>query len=266
MINETTWQELAKRTGLEVDKLQEAINSEKEESIELSQVNILTDTELTTLKETVGKESAKNGSKTMIEMEVKALREKHGLEFEGKTIDNLINAYATKQIADAKIEPDKKVSELKTSLGNLQDKYNTDLGIKSNENLALTKRISDFQVNGDLAKHLPDGLKGIDTNDFITLAKTSANFDYEDGQLVVKKGGKTLKDKMENPISPKDYLTDFAINKNWINSDGRGGADDKGKGNGSFKNMNDVYKHMETNNINPTSSEGQKLVADFSND
>jgi len=265
MINETTWQELAKRTGLAVDKLQEAITSEKEETIELVQMNILSDTELTTLKETVGKESAKSGAKTMIEMEVKALREKHGLDFEGKTIDNLINAYSAKQIASAKIEPNKKVDELNSSLENLQKKYETDLGVKTNEVTALNNKLGEYKVNGDLAKHLPEGLTGIDSNDFITIAKTAASFEYEDGVLVVKKNGVTQKDNLEKPIPPKDYLTSFATNKKWLGSEGREGGDQNGNGSGSFKNMNEVYKHMETNNINPISEAGKKLIADFNN-
>ena len=52
MITEVAWQELAKRTGLAADKLQEAISSEKEEPIELPNMNVLSDDELTTLKET----------------------------------------------------------------------------------------------------------------------------------------------------------------------------------------------------------------------
>jgi len=263
MINETTWQELAKRTGLAVDKLQEAITSEKEETIELAQMNILTDIELTTLKETVGKESAKNGAKTIIEMEVKSLREKHGLDFEGKTIDNLMNAYGNKQITDAKIEPNKRVDEYKLSLDNLQNKYETDLGMKSNEISELNGKLGIYKINGDLAKFIPDGLNGIENSDFLTIAKTSANFDYEDGQLVVKQGGKVLKNNLEKPISPKDYLTEFATSKNWLSSDGRGGGDSTGDGNSEFKNMNDVMGHMKNNNISPMSPEGQKLIADF---
>jgi hypothetical protein len=265
MINETVWQELAKRSGIAVDKLQEAINSENEQSIELAQVNILTDTELSTLKETVGKDSAKNGAKTMIEMEVKALREKHGLEFEGKTIDNLMNSFADKQIADAKIEPNKKVNDLNESLKSLQSKYANDLGGKDQMISELNSKLSMHKINSDLIKHIPDGLNGIDNNDFITVAKTSATFDYEEGQLVVKQGEKILKDTLEKPISPKDYLTDFATNKNWLSSNGRGGNDSTGGSNSEFKNMNDVMGHMKNNNINPMSPEGQKLVADFEN-
>lgn len=265
MINEKTWQELAKRTGIAVDKLQEAITSENEEQIELAQMNILTDDELSTLKETVGKESAKTGARTMIEMEVKSLRDKHGLEFEGKTIDNLINAYANKQIAEAKIDPNKKVDEYKQSLENLQSKYELDLGIKTKENNELSAKLGEYKINGDLAKFIPDGLNGIGSNDFLTVAKTSASFEYEDGTMVVKKNGKTLKDKMENPINPKDYLTEFATNKKWVETDGRGGSDTAGTGGSTFKNMHDVMKHMDTNKIDPLSPEGQKLVTDFNN-
>ena len=265
MINETTWQELAKRTGLAVDQLQEAITSETEVSIELAQYNFLTDDELNGLKETVGKESAKTGAKTILEMEVKSLRDKYGLEFEGKTIENLLNAYTNKQISEAKIEPNKKVDELKTSLTSLQKQYEIDLGLKTNENSTLVNKLNEYKVNSDLVRHIPEGLTGIEQNDFITIAKTDASFVYDEGQLVVKKGDTILKDKMEKPITPKDYLTEFAINKKWIGSEGRSGGDEGGNGGSKFKSMNDVFRHMESNNINPTSGEGQKLIADFNN-
>jgi len=266
MINETIWQELAKRTGLEAEQLRSVITSEKEETIELTPVNILTDAQLNELKETVGKESAKTGAKTIIEMDVKALREKHGLEFEGKTIENLLSAYANKQIADAKIEPNKKVDELKASLENLQKQYETDLGLKSNEVQTLGKKLSEYKVNGDLAKHMPEGLTGIEQNDFLTIAKTAVSFDYEDGELVVKRGDIILKDKMEKPISPKDYLTEFAMNKKWIGSDGRSGGDEGGNNSGAFQSVTDIYRHMDNNKIDPLSVQGQKLITDFNNE
>jgi len=266
MNRQEVWQELAKRSGLAVDKLQEALTSETEVEIELLPVNILTDEQLETLKQQVGKDSAKNGSKTLVEMQVKELRDKHSLEFEGKTIENLMSAFAEKQIKDAKIEPTKKVDELKTSLQNLQKQYETDLGLKDTENSSLKNKLNEFKVNGDLYKHLPEGLKGIDQNDFMTLVKTTASFDYdEDGNLVVKKGDKIIKDKMENPIKPKDYLTEFATTKNWLESNGRGGSDDSGDLSNEFKTMHDVMKHMDVNKIDPRSVEGVKMIADFNN-
>jgi len=266
MLKKETWQELAKRTGVEAEKLQELITSESEEAVELSNVTILDDVQLETFKETIGKASAKTGARTMIEMEVKALRDKHELDFEGKTIENLLTSFANKQVTEAKIEPNKKVSDAMESVKNLQTTYNTDIAAKDLQISGLSEKINGFKTNSELTKHIPDGLTGIESRDFLTIAKTVANFDFDDeGDFVVKQNGKIKRDKMEKPIKPKDWLTDLAIEKKWIDSEGRGDGNKFGKSKSKFKTMNDVFKHMDKNKINPRSPDGVKLIADFNN-
>jgi hypothetical protein len=261
MLKKEEWQELAKRGGLEADKLQEAIASEKEETLNMSTVTILTDEELKLHNEKIGKSSAKTGAKTIIEMDVKDLREKYGLEFEGKTIENLMNSFAVKE---AKIAPDKKYEIEKEKVLRLQKTYDTDIDLKSKENESLNKTISDYKNYGELTKHLPE-LTGISQHDFITIAKTQADFDYdEDNNFVVKQNGKTLLDKMENPIKPTEWLSDFAKKKEWVVSNGRGGNDEPGNGS-EFKSINDVFAHMKKNNIDPHGEVGKKLIIDFEN-
>jgi len=263
MLSKENWQEIATRSGIEADKLQELISSEKEEAVEFSKVTIFTDDQLDTLKQTVGKESAKTGSKTLIEMDVKALREKNGLEFEGKTIENLMNAFADKQVKAAKVDPNKKVEERDLSIKNLQKTLDATTKEKDGIINGLQSEIGNFKVNGELAKHLPDGLTVMNPNQFTTLAKNELNFGYnDDGIFVAKRGDKVLKDNREMPLAVKDVLTDFARDNKWLSINGRGGEDDKG-GSGGFKTLNDVMKHMDENNINPMGADGQKLVADF---
>ena len=263
MLNETTWQEIAERTGLEVDKLQEAITSEKEEAVELSKITIFTDEQLDTLKATVGRESAKTGSKTLVEMDVKALRDKNGLEFEGKTIENLMTAYAEKQVKAAKIAPDKKVEEANQSIKNLQKTLEQTITDKDGVINGLQSEIGNFKVNGELVKHLPDGLTVMKPNQFTTLAKNELNFGYnDDGVFVAKRGDNVLKDNREMPLPVKDVLTDYARNNGWIQSDGRSGGDETGSSS-SFKTMHDIMKHLDENKIDPLSVDGKKLIADF---
>ncbi len=196
---------------------------------------------------------------------MKDVKKDFGIELEGKDRKKITEAIQTKIITDAKIEPNKKVDELNTSLTNLQKQYETDLGLKTQENDNLSNQVKDYRINGDLINYIPEGLNGIEVNDFITVAKTTAKFEYENDILVVKKGDSILKDKMEKPINPKDYLTEFATNKKWLQSDGRGAGDEGGDNDGIFKNINEVYKHMEGNKIDPLSEAGKKLVDDFNN-
>jgi hypothetical protein len=254
--------ELAKFVKGGADVLQNALKSEENISLEFIEGSFVSDSDLNGLKESRFNEGKKEGQTIGYDFAMKDLKKDFSIELEGKDRSKIVSAIQEKIITDAKIEPNKKVDELNTSLANLQTKYENDLGVKSNEISNLSKQLNDLTINSDLNKHLPDGLNGIDNNDFMTIAKTSASFEYDEGVLVVKKNGTVLRDKMEKPIAPKDYLTEFATNKQWIKSDGRSGGDQQGQSNG-FENINEVYGHMEKNKIDPLSAAGQKLVADF---
>lgn len=256
--------ELAKFVKGDADVLQKAIDSEDEVSLEIVDGSFVSDEELTTLKESVFKDAKKVHEGVGYDFAMKDLKKDFNIELEGKDRKKIVAAIQEKIITDAKIEPDKKVNELNISLTNLQEKYENDLGSKTKEIDGLNNDLKDYRINGDLTKYIPEGLNGIDVIDFMTVAKTTAKFEYENDILVVKKGDSILKDKMEKPISPKDYLTELAVSKKWLNVEGRGGGNEPGSS-GTFKNINEVYKHMEENKINPLSVEGKKLVDDFTN-
>jgi hypothetical protein len=256
--------ELAKFVKGGAEVLQKAIESEEKTSLELIDGSFVSDDELNTLKESRFNDGKKEGNTIGYDHAMKDIKKDFSLEIEGKDRKTILDAIQAKIIADAKIEPNKKVEELNTSLSNLQKQYETDLGLKTQENDNLRGQLKDYRINGDLTDYIPEGLNGIDVKDFMTVAKTTAKFEYDNDVLVVKKGDTILKDKMEKPISPKDYLTELAVNKKWIQSEGRGGGD-QGGDNSTFQNLNEVYKHMEENKINPLSEAGKKLVDDFNN-
>jgi len=266
MLNKEFTTFLADTLGVDLEKLKEAVTSETEVEVLFKSGTLMDDEALTGLKETVKGEGYKEGKVAGVEMAIKAGKEKHGLEFEGKSIENFAEALSKKVIADAKIDPDKKVKAAKESVEKLQKTYDTDIGLKENEIKSLNRRISEYTINGDIAKHLPDNLTGIKSNQFATLARTEYGFDYEGGVFVAKRGDTILKDKLEKPLQVKDVLTDYAKQNGWIKTDGRGGGDNGGgSGSDKFETMNDVYKHMHLNKIDPMSSEGDKLVTDFTN-
>lgn len=256
--------ELAKFVKGDAEVLQKAIESEEEISLEFIEGSFVSDSELNTLKESRFNDGKKEGQTIGYDFAMKDIKKDYSLEIEGKDRKTILDAIQAKIITDAKIEPNKKVDELSTSLSKLQTQYETDLGLKDIEIDNLKGDLRDYQINGDLTKYIPEGLNGIDVNDFMTVAKTTAKFEYENDVLVVKKGDSILKDKMEKPISPKDYLTELATSKKWLQSAGRGGGDDTGSS-GTFKNLNELYKHMEENKIDPLSESGKKLVDDFNN-
>jgi len=247
--------------GVDIEALKASMTSDEEVKVEFKSGIFMDDEALTGLKETVKKEGYNEGKVTGVEMEAKRVKEKFNIDVEGKNFDNIFSTFEKQTLTNAKIEPNKKVDELNTSLTNLQKQYTNDLGLKDNEINSLNTKIGEYQINGDLAKHLPE-LKGIKPNQFATLARTEYAFDYVDGNMVVKKGDTILKDKLEKPLPVKDVLTLFATQNGWTDKDGRGGSDEGG-GSGEFKSMDDVYKHMDENKIDPLGADGQKLIADF---
>jgi len=254
---------LSDTIGVNIEALKAAITSDEEVEVKYKSGTFLDEAALNGLKETVKKEGYNEGKVTGVEMEAKRVKEKFGIDIEGKNFDNIFTTYEQQTLKNAKIEPDKKVKELSASLETLRGKLETDLGLKDKEITGLQSEIGNYKINGELAIHLPDGLTGIKPTQFNTLAKTELNFGYDDGVFVAKRGDKVLKDNLEKPIPVKDVLTDYAKTNGWLTVNGRGAGDNDGNGSGQFKTMNDVMKHMDSNNIDPMSSEGEKLVAEF---
>lgn len=255
--------ELAKFVKGGADVLQKALESKEEISIELNEGSFVSNEELETLKTTVRADGKKEGHSIGYDFAIKDFKSEFGIEIEGKDRKVIASEIQKKIINDAKIEPNKKIEELSTSLSNLQKQYETDLLAKDNEVKQYQSKVKDIKISTDLQMSMPEGLNIIKPDQFALLARSNYDFDYdESGQLVAKKGGNILKDKLEKPLPVREILTDFATQNNWLNVSGRGGGN-QNNGSSDFKTINDVFKHMEQNKIDPTSPDGVKLIETF---
>ena len=253
--------------GVKIDVLKSALTSDDEVTVEHNQGTFLDDISLDALKESMKKTGYNDGKVAGVEIEAKRLKEQFGIEVEGKNLDKIFEAHGQKVLTDAKVEPNKKVEELQTSLNTLQQTYKTDLSAKNQEVNNLNSKLNQFSTNTRLMSDLPDNLS-ISPKHFLTLASSEFNFENaEDGSLLVKKGEVVLKDKLEKPLSHKDVLAQFAQDNGLIGKHkGRGNNDEGYKGvgeNSDFKTINDVYRHMEKNKIDPTSKAGATLIEQF---
>ena len=231
-------------TLLKVDesKLAEAIKSEKEEAVELpSGLQTVTEEDLTRIKNT----EYNNGKEKGLEMKVKEVKEKLGLEFQGKTIEGLLEAANKKALADAQIEPDKKVKELQK-----------DLDILRTANETLTKQVSEkdkavnqAKIDREIFKHIPQfGESGpaLTQEEFIQFMRLNGYvFKYEGNDLVAVKGEDIVKDNVAKPIPVKDVIANFAKEKKLISEEkvigGRGGND--GKSAATFLKYSELKAH-----------------------
>lgn len=256
--------DLAKFVKGGADVLQKAIESKEETTIEFIEGSFVSNQELETLKTTVRADGKKEGQTIGYDFAMKDLKKKFGLEIEGKDLEVISEHLNKKIIADAKIEPSKKIEELSTSLSNLQKQYKTDIETKESEVAKLKGSITDIRINSELQTITPDGLAGVKPSQFAALARMEYSFEYDDaGQLIAKKGSNILKDKFEKPLPIKEILTDFANQNGWLGNAGRGSKDSV-NGSQKFETINDVYRFMETNRIDPMSAEGEKLLKEFS--
>jgi len=249
--------------GIDVDALKEALTSDEEVKIEFKSGTFLDDDKLTELKNTVKKEGYNEGKVAGVEIEAKRVKEKFGIDIEGKNFDNIFEAHGKTVLEQAKIEPNKKVQELTKSLDNLRTQYENDLRQKNEEVTQLNSKLGSFKIDSELSKHIPNGLKGIKPNQFKVLAKANYEFDFDGDNFVAKKNGEVLKDKLEQPIDVKNLMADFATQNEWLTPDGgRGGTDTRGNGS-KFETQKELFDYMKENNIDHYSEEGSKLLDDF---
>lgn len=245
---------LSDRTGIEVTKITEIINSESDDvDVEIKNIQIFTDDELTErLKNHV------NISKpTLIEMEVKSARNEYGLEFEGKTITNLVNAAIEKGKKEADIEPNEKISELesinqklKSNILEIEEKHSSELEVKNKE---LNSIRNDSYINSLIPDNLDTSLS---KNDIAVLFKSDNTAIHENGKI-------TFTDINGEPYrvaKTQDIKDNNTVLNEWLEAkgikekdlEGRGGDNNRGKKNtglSSIKNSDDFYKYCDDNNI-----------------
>lgn len=206
---------------LKIQGLAELIAAPEEKPLPIDEkLTAFTEEELTTLKSN----SYKDGKKAGVEMEVDAAKQKHGLDFQGKTIDGLLTHYQTKILADAKIEPQEQVKTLTKDL---------DIVKKENERLqaevaSKATEATRARIDRTLYREVPETI--LPAEDFIEFARVKGyDFEEVDGKVVVKKGGEVVKDHTATPKAPKDVLSEFAkeakLAKEEGTPGGRGGND-----------------------------------------
>lgn len=239
------------------EDLTTAIADTNEVDIEIPDgLTVLTPTEAQTLKDN----EYNRGKKAGPEMDIKAAKEKHGLEFTGKTIDGLLDAFKGKVLAEAKINPDKKVTELEEKVTTLQTtvkNYEKKLADKDTE-------VSGIKINGELYKHVPAAEEtgpAYDADEVIGLMKMKGyDFKLEDEKIVPYKDGKKIVDKLSNNRDPKEVIQEFMAEKKLITSvpAGRGGKDQKA-GNKAGK-LSELKKQFESQGKNVQGQEFAEAV------
>jgi ribosomal protein S13 len=145
---------------------------------------------------------------------VKDVKERLSLDFQGKTIDGLIEAASKKVLEDAKIEPEKKVKELQDKLATVQSSYREIEKKLSDKEI----EINSVKINSEVYKHIPsfgNNAPALGQDDILQLMKANGyEFKSENGAVIAYRGGKVVQDKLSNPVGIKDVVVSFLKEKN----------------------------------------------------
>lgn len=237
---------------MEQEEVSKAIETGK---LELSSEELITykKDDFEVFKTNLSNDEYKKGKAAGVEMTVKDAREKHGLEFEGKSIDNLIDAIKTKTLTEAKVEPSKKIQELESDKAKLLANYQeieTQFSTFKNE---VTGKETRTKKDNTLLSFIPkDSILVSQNIALLALKNDGIDADITDTGLFVptingqvKKNDKTLEPEGFETII-QERLKALGLIKE--KQGGSGGSDEPGGGSaGSYESF---VSRMEANNIN----------------
>lgn len=234
---------LTKIAGLlkiKTEDIEAAIAAEGEVELAIPDgLNVLTADDLEARDTNTKNEAIKVGK----EIGVKEVRKAAGLE-EGIGVDatKIASAIAEKAMKDAKIEPDKKVNELKDQITQLQGVVSQ----KDTEIANIQKSAKQVQLDATIMKALPKNRStNLDDEDYLNLVKSSLEFEEADGAIIVKKGGQPLRhETTKNPLGISEALETHFKEKKWITEGGAGGAGGAGGRGGGNNGGPKVYTKL----------------------
>ena len=219
--------ELEGSLNLKEGTLKSAFESETEETIDITNLSIRTieddETRTANLKtqfHTAGMEIA-----------VKTARTELGLDFQGKTIDNLLSSYKTQVLGEANVEPSAKIKELtadndalKLNITGLQTEVNDAKVLFAKQT---TQRSIDNMINGAIQGDLT-----ISKDDAALLFKNKFGTELNDGgKLLISQNGEVMKNTTTlDPVGITDVMSGFLSSYTKKVEGGAGGTDQTGGG------------------------------------
>lgn len=263
MLNKETQDKLV-AYGFDVSKLEEAVKSDSEQTLDVP--SLKTNEEFSKLfseddKKVFGNNRFDEGKKAMSEIKAKELKEKHGIEIDGKDIDAVIEAYVSNKVAETGAKPAEWAEEKKTLQQKISDAENN-LLTKTTE---FTNKLSNIENSNQISSLIPNGTI-IPKDDLLTIFNTRYRIATEDGRTVIYKGSEKLQDNRLEPLAIKDVVASFIDEGKYVTANGMGGNDDKGKGGGSakFKTLTEFndWCNKQDPPINAMSEEGQKILSE----
>ena len=253
------------KLGFDVSKLEEAVKSDTEQSLEVPKLFTQSDTQGLLSEEdkrVFGNNRFNEGKDAMSEIMAKQFKETYSIDIEGKDLTKVVQAIHDKGLESGN---DK---ELSGRFKNLQEKYtslNNDFeAVKVGHAKALMQKEQKFNL---ITAIDPSQKTKISVPDLVDLYMLRHKIDAENGSPVVIADGKVVKDNLESPVEPKaHFLTWLDKNEHFV-KEGMGGGDHRGSGDvpGKFTSEAEAYQYMKENDIEPLSDQGLEIISKLEN-
>ena len=214
-----------KSLGLEAGKLTELMTSEESHNVDLENRVYFSKDDYDARINNIKKETGFNA----LEVAVKNQRNELGLEFQGKTMENLLRSYKDKIEKESTIEPEKRYSDLKTEFEKLQGINEGLSGKYSDLESDIKKQNQNRTINNTLLKDIPDNTT-IPKNDILAILKSKYEFNIGEDGFEIIDGSKVLKNETtRNNLTPDEFLKTFI--KPYLKpvEGGGGGGDDRSR-------------------------------------
>lgn len=219
--------ELEGSLNLKEGTLQTAFESETEETIDISNLSIRTVEDDTTRTANLKTEYHTAGR----EIAIKTAREELGLDFQGKTMENLLGAFKTKTLSEANVEPSAKIKELtadndalKLNITGLQTEVSDAKVLFAKQT---TQRSIDNMIHGAIQGDLT-----ISKDDAALLFKNKFGTELnEGGKLLISQNGEVMKNQTTlDPVGITDVMSNFLSTYTKKIEGGAGGGNATGGG------------------------------------
>jgi hypothetical protein len=257
------------KTGVAQDetKAKELIEAQEEKEVSVPETTkILSGTEYTQVVENLKTENIKVGK----ELAIKDLKEKAGVEFDGKNPDKFIEAFKTKIEKDSGTSVDEKVKQRDKTIAEMKTALEKVTGERDSAN----QRITSIQKDSELMKHFPKNRDDrFSDNMYLSVLKSEYEFAEEDGKPVVKKNGEVLKDDKFNLLTAESVINSHFTSSKWIKEEAEGGdggdggvggrgGKNKPAGGNTFVKLSEFQAKLEKDGIHPGSEKATALLND----
>lgn len=231
MIPKSTILKMAALLKMDEAAITAAYDNQAEQEVELPTVEVFTAQEIAARDTQVKKQALAEGGSAAIEMLVKDKKKELGLEFEGKDVGKLLEAYQTKILADAKLVPDEALKKKDEIINGLR----TNITALEKEKTDAIGQAAKIKQETTIKASIPTNLSGVEPDEVLASMRLKGyDFIEEDGKIVAKKDGQLVADKSLQPLALADVIKGYATERKWLAEEGGGKA---GRGGGSSRKL-----------------------------